>query len=99
MHRFEGAFTAIVTPFRDGRVDDRALAALVEEQIAGGIDGLVAVGTTGESPSLTAEEHAHVVGHVVKAAAGRVPVLAGAGSNSTAHSIELAKAGRAARAD
>jgi 4-hydroxy-tetrahydrodipicolinate synthase len=91
--------TALVTPFRDGQVDDRALANLVEEQIAAGIDGLVAVGTTGESPTLSFEEHVHVILEVAKHARKRIPVLAGAGSNSTHEAIELAKASREVGAD
>src|SRR5687767_5382377 len=89
---FRGAFTALVTPMRDGRVDDAALQRLVEDQIAGGIHGLVPCGTTGESPTLSHAEHVHVVEIVVSAARGRVPILAGAGSNSTREAIELARA-------
>ncbi len=96
---FEGALTALVTPFRDGKVDDRALRALVEEQIAGGIDGLVPAGTTGESATLDLEEQAHVIRVVVEQARGRVPVVAGAGANNTAHAIELGRAAREAGAD
>ncbi len=96
---FEGAMTALVTPFRHGRVDDGALAALVEAQIAGGIDGLVPCGTTGEAPTLEPEEHAHVIRVVVEAARKRVPVIAGVGSNSTAHTVAYAKAAQAAGAD
>jgi 4-hydroxy-tetrahydrodipicolinate synthase len=96
---FTGAFTALVTAFRDGAVDVEALRALVEAQIAGGIDGLIPCGTTGESVTLTAAEHALVVRTVVAQAARRVPVVAGAGSVSTAHAIELAHASRAAGAD
>ncbi|MSP15722.1 MAG: 4-hydroxy-tetrahydrodipicolinate synthase [Myxococcales bacterium] len=96
---FEGAITALVTPFRDGRVDDAALTALVEEQLAAGIDGLVAVGTTGESATLSFDEHVHVVGHVVRTVRRRVPVIAGAGSNATVEAIELARAAREVGAD
>jgi 4-hydroxy-tetrahydrodipicolinate synthase len=99
MTHFEGAMTALVTPMRDGKVDDKALAQLVEQQIAGGIDALVAVGTTGESATLNFDEHIHVVAHVVKNARKRVPVIAGAGSNSTVEAIELAKASREVGAD
>jgi 4-hydroxy-tetrahydrodipicolinate synthase len=99
-HRtFEGAMTALVTPFRDGQVDDQALAALVEAQIAAGIDGLIPVGTTGESATLSFEEHVHVVAQVVKGARKRVPVIAGAGSSSTQEAIELSKAAREVGAD
>jgi 4-hydroxy-tetrahydrodipicolinate synthase len=89
---FRGALTALVTPMREGRVDDAALERLVEEQIEGGIHGLVPCGTTGESPVLSHAEHIHVVEVVVRAANGRVPILAGAGSNSTKEAIELARA-------
>ncbi len=95
----EGAITALVTPFRNGAVDDKAIAELVEEQIAAGIDGLVPVGTTGESPTLSFEEHIHVIAQVVKAARRRVPIVAGTGSNSTAEAIELSKAAREVGAD
>ncbi len=97
--RFEGAFTALVTPFRDGSVDEKALAALVEAQIEGGIDGLVPCGTTGESVALDADEHERVVAVVAEAAAGRVPVVAGASTNSTRKSIELARRSKSAGAD
>lgn len=89
---FRGAFTALVTPFRDGRVDDAALVQLVEAQLAGGIHGLVPCGTTGESPCLSYAEHIHVIEVVMRATAGRVPVLAGAGSNCTREAIELSRA-------
>jgi len=89
---FRGAYTALVTPFRDGHVDDDALVRLVESQIAGGIHGLVPCGTTGESPCLSYAEHIHVIEVVMRATAGRVPVLAGAGSNSTQEAIELSRA-------
>jgi 4-hydroxy-tetrahydrodipicolinate synthase len=88
---FRGVFTALVTPFRRGSVDDDAFVALVERQIAGGVHGLVPVGTTGETSTLSHDEHRHVVELCVKTAAGRVPVIAGAGSNSTAEAIELAQ--------
>jgi 4-hydroxy-tetrahydrodipicolinate synthase len=91
--------TALVTPFRGGRVDDAALRALIEEQIAAGIDGLVPVGTTGEAPTLEPEEAAHVVRLTVEAARKRVPVIAGVGSNSTAHTVANARAAREAGAD
>jgi 4-hydroxy-tetrahydrodipicolinate synthase len=96
---FVGAMTALVTPMRDGQLDLEALEKLVEWQIASGIDALVPCGTTGESATLSHEEHAEVVRHVVKAANKRVPIIAGAGSNSTAEAIALSKAARAAGAD
>jgi 4-hydroxy-tetrahydrodipicolinate synthase len=86
---FTGSMPALVTPFRDGAVDFEALKDIVEWQIAEGSTGLVPVGTTGESPTLTHEEHEAVVEAVVKAARKRVPVIAGAGSNNTAEAIRL----------
>ncbi len=88
---FRGSLPALVTPFRNGAVDFEALEALVDWQIAEGSHGLVPVGTTGESPTLTHEEHEQVVEAVVKAAKGRVPVVAGAGSNNTVEAIRLLK--------
>lgn len=87
-----GAFTALATPFRGGALDKDALKKLVETQIDGGIDGLVPCGTTGESPTLSHAEHIEVVEIVVEAAAGRVPIIAGAGSNNTTEAIEMATA-------
>jgi 4-hydroxy-tetrahydrodipicolinate synthase len=87
--RFHGTLPALVTPMRGGAVDVEALRALVERQIEGGVDGLVPCGTTGESVTLTTAEHALVVRTVVEQAKGRVPVVAGAGTVSTAHTIEL----------
>ena len=89
---FRGAYTALITPFKNGRIDDEALTRLVNDQIDGGIHGLVPCGTTGESPTLSHAEHVHVVEVVMRAAAGRVPVLAGAGSNSTREAIDLSRA-------
>lgn len=89
---FRGALTALVTPMRDDQVDDEALERLVDEQIEAGIHGLVPCGTTGESPVLSHAEHVHVIEVVLRAARGRVPVLAGAGSNSTREAVELARA-------
>lgn len=86
-----GSLPALVTPFRNGAVDYEALESLVEWQIAEGSHGLVPVGTTGESPTLTHDEHEEVVAFVVKVAKGRVPVVAGAGSNNTAEAIRLLK--------
>jgi 4-hydroxy-tetrahydrodipicolinate synthase len=99
MSMFHGVITALVTPFRDDAVDEAALRRLVDEQIAGGVDGLVPVGTTGESPTLTFEEHVRVIKVVVEAAKKRVPVIAGTGSNSTREAIELSQAAREAGAD
>lgn len=90
---FTGTFTAIVTPFnRDGSVDYRCFHALIERQIAGGVDGVVPVGTTGESPTLSTEEHIAVIRAAVESSAGRVKVIAGTGANSTAEAIELTQA-------
>lgn len=86
---FRGSLPALVTPFKNGAVDFETLEALVDWQIKEGSNGLVPVGTTGESPTLTHEEHEQVVEAVVKRAAGRVPVIAGAGSNSTKEAIRL----------
>lgn len=85
----QGSIPALVTPFKDGALDIEALRSLVEWQIESGSTGLVAVGTTGESPTLSHEEHETVVEEVVKAANGRVPVIAGTGSNNTAEGIRL----------
>jgi len=89
---FRGSFTALVTPFRqDGSLDEKAFADLVEWQIGEGTQGLVPVGTTGESPTLSHAEHRRVVEICVETAKGRVPVIAGAGSNNTSEAIELAQ--------
>jgi 4-hydroxy-tetrahydrodipicolinate synthase len=94
-----GVFPALITPFRDGQVDEKAFAALVERQIAGGVHGLVPVGTTGETSTLSHEEHRRVVDLCVQVTAGRVPVIAGAGSNSTSEAIEFARHAKAVGAD
>ncbi len=86
---FAGAMTALVTPFREGQVDFETLDEILEFQLEGGIDAIVPVGTTGECPTLSHEEHKKVIERVVKTVAGQVPVIAGAGSNSTAEAIEL----------
>lgn len=85
----KGSIPALVTPFKNGELDLDTLKALVEWQIAEGSSGIVPVGTTGESPTLSHEEHERVIEEVVRAAAGRVPVIAGAGSNSTAEGLRL----------
>jgi 4-hydroxy-tetrahydrodipicolinate synthase len=95
----EGCLTAIVTPFRNGAVDFEALDKLVEWQIESGIDGIVAVGTTGESATLDVEEHVAVISRVVKIARGRVPVVAGAGGNATAEALALTEASEKAGAN
>ncbi len=86
---FNGSMVALITPFTDGKVDFDTLEELVDFQLASGTDGIVPVGTTGESPTLTNAEHKAVIECVVKAVGGKVPVIAGAGSNSTAEAIEL----------
>jgi len=97
---FEGAYTALITPFHsDGSVDYDKLRELVGLQIAGGIDGIVPVGTTGESPTLTMEEHGKVIGTVIEAAAKRVKIIAGSGANSTAEALELTQRAKDAGAD
>ena len=96
---FTGIITALVTPFRNDAVDETALRALVEDQIKNGIDGLVPVGTTGESPTLNLEEHVRVIKIVVEAARKRVPVIAGTGSNATREAIELSQEARKVGAD
>ena len=97
--RFHGVLPALITPFRDGAVDEEAFIRLIERQIAGGVHGLVPAGTTGESATLSHDEHRRVVELCVKAAAGRVPVIAGAGSNSTEEAIELTRHAKAVGAD
>ena len=87
---FTGAMVALITPFQDGIIDFETLDELVDFQLENGIDGIVPVGTTGESPTLSHEEHKQVIERVVKTVGGKVPVIAGAGSNSTAEAIELA---------
>jgi len=96
---FTGIITALVTPFRNDAIDETALRALVDDQIEKGVDGLVPVGTTGESPTLNFEEHIRVIKIVIEAARKRVPVIAGTGSNSTAEAIELSKEARKLGAD
>ena len=96
---FRGSFTALVTPFKNGSVDEKAFRALVDRQIAEGTNGLVPVGTTGESPTLSHEEHKAVAEWCVDQARGRVPVVAGAGSNSTREAIDLARHAEHAGAD
>jgi 4-hydroxy-tetrahydrodipicolinate synthase len=96
---FRGSIPALVTPFRDGKVDFEALEALVEWHVAEGSHGLVPVGTTGESPTLTHEEHEHVIEAVVRAAAGRIPVIAGAGSNNTVEAVRFLRHAQAVGAN
>ena len=97
--RFRGSMTALVTPFKDGAVDEEALRAQINWQIENGTTGLVPVGTTGESPTLTHEEHDRVIEVCVQEARGRVPVIAGAGSNNTVEAIDYARHAEAVGAD
>jgi len=96
---FNGALSALITPFRDGAVDERALREIVEWQIQSGVDGVVACGSTGESATLTHAEHQQVIKAVVDQARRRVPVVAGTGSNATAEAIRLTAFAREIRAD
>jgi 4-hydroxy-tetrahydrodipicolinate synthase len=96
---FKGSITALVTPFRAGKFDEPAFRAFVDWQIVNGTHGLVPVGTTGESPTLSHEEHRLVVSACIAEVKGRVPVIAGAGSNNTAEAIELAQFAEKAGAD
>ena len=96
---FKGSYVALITPFKNGAVDFDMLKKLVDWHVAEGAHGLVPVGTTGESPTLTHAEHGAVVAAVVKATAGRVPVIAGAGSNNTAEGVELIRHAQAVGAD
>lgn len=97
--KFKGIITAIVTPFKNGEVDEAALRAHIRAQIAGGVHGIVPCGTTGESPTLTHDEHNRVVSIAVEEAAGKITVLAGAGSNSTREAIYLAEHAQKSGAD
>ena len=97
--RFRGSFTALVTPFKNGGVDEKKFRELVEWQVSEGTNGLVPVGTTGESPTLSHDEHKQVVEWCIDQVKGRVPVIAGAGSNSTKEAIELAQHAEEAGAD
>jgi 4-hydroxy-tetrahydrodipicolinate synthase len=96
---FAGAIVALVTPFQDGQVDFQTLDELINFQIESGIDAISPVGTTGESPTLSPEEHKQVIERVVKTVAGQVPVIAGTGSNSTAQAIELTEFAKQVGAD
>lgn len=95
---FSGSIVALITPFRDGAFDESAFRALIDWQISQGTDALVPCGTTGESPTLDHAEHRRVVEVCIDAAAGRVPVIAGTGSNCTAEAIDLTRHAKAAGA-
>src|SRR6267378_3285413 len=96
---FTGTYTAIVTPFKSGKIDEVALERLIKGQIKGGVDGIVPVGTTGESPTVNYEEHVEIINLSVKFAAGRIKVLAGTGGNSTTEAIYLTEHAEKAGAD
>jgi len=96
---FTGAMVALVTPFQEGEIDFQTLDELIDFQLEGGIDGIVPVGTTGECPTLSPEEHKQVIERVVQAVGGQVPVIAGAGSNSTAEAIEYTEFSKKVGAD
>src|SRR5262245_11548870 len=96
---FTGTYTALVTPFKNGQVDERALERLIQGQIRAGVDGIVPVGTTGESPTLDYEEHIHVVELATEFAKNKIKVLAGTGGNSTSEAIYLTKAAEELGAD
>ena len=97
--KYQGLYTAIVTPFKNGVVDYDAYKALIEAQIAGGVDGIVPMGTTGESPTVSTEEHLEIIRKCVEFVAGRCQVIAGTGANSTAEAIEMTKAAAAMGVD
>lgn len=99
MKTFIGTYTAIVTPFKNGRLDEPTLQRIVEFQVKGGVDGVVPVGTTGESPTVSYEEHIQIIARTVQYAGGRIKVLAGTGGNSTTEAIYLTKAAEDAGAD
>ena len=96
---FTGTYTAIVTPFKNGQLDEAALARLVKRQIQGGVEGIVPVGTTGESPTVDLDEHIRIIELCVKFAAGKIKILAGTGANSTSEAIVLTKAAEGVGAD
>jgi 4-hydroxy-tetrahydrodipicolinate synthase len=96
---FTGAMVALITPFQDGEIDFRTLDELIDFQLENGIDGIVPIGTTGECPTLSHDEHKQVIERVVKTVGGQVPVIAGAGSNSTAEAIELTEFAKKVGAD
>ena len=96
---FAGTFTAIITPFKDGKIDEAAFRKLIEVQIEGGVEGIVPVGTTGESPTVNRREHLEVIRIAVDAVAGRILVIAGTGANSTSEAIELTEVAEKLGAD
>lgn len=99
MHAIQGAITALVTPMQNNRVDEKALVDLIEFQLASGIHGIVPCGTTGESATLSFQEHKRVIELTVQTVAGRAPVIAGTGANNTLEAIELSESAKASGAD
>lgn len=96
---FTGVYTALITPFRDGKIDYDALDKILEKQIAAGVTGVLPMGTTGESPTVGHDEHIEIISHVVKSVNGRIKVMAGTGSNSTAEAVYLTKEAEKAGVD
>src|SRR5438552_11103371 len=96
---FTGTYTATVTPFQNGNIDEAALERLIKIQIKAGVDGLVPVGTTGESPTVTYDEHVHIIALSVRFAGGKIKVLAGTGGNSTSEAIYLTEQAEKVGAD
>ena len=99
MHTFHGSLVALITPFKEGKLDEKALERLVEWHIANGTDGLVPAGTTGESPTLSAEEHTRVIDIVCQVANKRIPVMAGAGSNNPVEAVHYSHEAERSGAD
>lgn len=99
MHKFHGSLVALITPFKDGKVDEKALENLVEWHIANGTDAIVPVGTTGECPTLTEEEHTRVIRIVAQVANKRIPIMAGAGSNNPVEAVHYSQEAQKAGAD
>src|SRR5262249_3002082 len=96
---FKGTYTALVTPFKQGAIDEAAFRRLIAKQIHAGADGIVPVGTTGESPTLDYEEHIHVIDRAVEFARGKIKVLAGTGANSTSEAVYLTRGAEEVGAD
>src|SRR4051812_22131578 len=96
---FSGTYTAIVTPFRNGKLDETALEKLIQRQIKGGVDGIVPVGTTGESPTVNFEEHVHIINLSVRFAAKKLKVMAGTGANATEEAVWLTQQAERCGAD
>src|SRR2546430_17727665 len=96
---FTGTYTAIVTPFKNGRIDEAAFERLIKVQVKGGVDGIVPVGTTGESPTVNYEEHVHIIALAVRFAGRKIKVLAGTGGNATSEAIYLTEQAEKVGAD